>query len=247
MRARLLEVPGLAVLGLFVLGGCVSERLSAFAPNNAAQASLDQGITGSVNRPAGGPPSMIPKISIDPGIVRSKDMYAAVVDGGHSLPAVPYKDMDQRFVRRIVPNITGEAPGTIVVDTANRYLYLVREGNEAIRYGVGIGKEGFVWSGRAVIRHKKPWPAWTPPAEMVARKPELEQYRNGMPPGPMNPLGARAMYIFKDGADTLFRIHGSPEWQSIGTQASSGCIRLINQDVIDLFSRVEPGSPIVVY
>jgi lipoprotein-anchoring transpeptidase ErfK/SrfK len=221
-----------------VLVGCVSDQVSGlFIPG------VDATQTGSVARPSGGP---VPSIGIDPGIYRSKDMYAALVDGGYSLPAVPHKEMDQRFVRRIVPDPTGEAPGTIVVDTANRYLYLVLPGNEAIRYGVGIGKDGFAWSGRAVIQYKKEWPLWTPPAEMVARKPELEPYRNGMPPGPMNPLGARAMYIFKDGRDTLFRIHGSPEWQSIGTQASSGCIRLINQDVIDLYSRVQPGSPIVV-
>jgi lipoprotein-anchoring transpeptidase ErfK/SrfK len=221
------------------LAGCVSDQVSGLFASD-----VDTTSTGSVVRPSGGGP--VPSIGIDPGIYRSSDMYAALDDGGYSLPAVPHKEMDQRFVRRIVPDPTGEAPGTIVVDTANRYLYLVLPANEAIRYGVGVGKEGFAWSGRAVIQYKKEWPLGTPPAEMVARKPELEPYRNGMPPGPMNPLGARAMYIFKDGRDTLFRIHGSPEWQSIGTQASSGCIRLINQDVIDLYSRVRPGSPIVV-
>ncbi len=225
---------------LCTLVGCVSDQVSGlFYPD-----AVDTAQTGSIVRPSGGAP--VPSIGIDPGITRSSEMYAALDDGGYSLPAIPYKEMDQRYVRRIVPDPTGEAPGTIVVDTANRYLYLVLPRNEAIRYGVGVGKEGFAWSGRAVIQYKKEWPLWTPPAEMVARKPELEPYRNGMPPGPMNPLGARAMYIFKDGRDTLFRIHGSPEWQSIGTQASSGCIRLINQDVIDLFSRVQPGSPIVV-
>jgi lipoprotein-anchoring transpeptidase ErfK/SrfK len=236
--------PALPVLvAALGLTSCVSERLAVFNDR-----SIDRGVTGSVASPAPVPAGgMRPKISIDPGIYRPADMYAAKVDAGFSLPEVPYKEMDQRYVRRIVPDPTGEAPGTIVVDTRNRYLYLVMTGGEAIRYGVGVGKEGFLWSGRAVIQHKKEWPVWTPPAEMVARKPEVAQYRNGMPPGPMNPLGARAMYIFKDGADTLFRIHGSPEWNTIGTQASSGCIRLINQDVIDLYSRVQPGSPIVVY
>jgi lipoprotein-anchoring transpeptidase ErfK/SrfK len=221
-----------------LLAGCVADQVSGLF------SGADPVTTGSIVRPSGGGP--VPSIGIDPGITRSSEMYAALEDGGYSLPAVPYKEMDQRYVRRIVPDPTGEAPGTIVVDTANRYLYLVLPGNEAIRYGVGVGKEGFAWSGRAVIQYKKEWPLWTPPPEMVARKPELEPYRNGMPAGPMNPLGARAMYIFKDGRDTLFRIHGSPEWKSIGTQASSGCIRLINQDVIDLYSRVRPGSPIVV-
>ncbi len=222
-----------------LLAGCVADQVSGLFSGE----TTDPTQTGSIMRPSGAP---VPSIGIDPGITRSSEMYAAMEDGGYSLPAIPYKEMDQRYVRRIVPDPTGEAPGTIVVDTANRYLYLVLPGNEAIRYGVGVGKEGFAWSGRAVIQYKKEWPLWTPPAEMVARKPELEPYRNGMPAGPMNPLGARAMYIFKDGRDTLFRIHGSPEWKSIGTQASSGCIRLINQDVIDLYSRVQPGSPIVV-
>ncbi len=227
-----------AILVSCGVAACVSERFAGIYDTDPVS-------TGSVARSSSrsGP---VPSIGIDPGITRSSDMYAALNDGGFSLPAVPHKDMDQRFVRRIVPDPTGEAPGTIVVDTAKRYLYLVLPAGEAIRYGVGVGKEGFAWSGRAVIQYKKEWPSWTPPSEMVARKPELEQYRGGMPPGPLNPLGARALYIFKDGRDTLFRIHGSPEWQSIGTQASSGCIRLINQDVIDLFNRVRPGSPVVV-
>ncbi|MCU0789900.1 MAG: L,D-transpeptidase [Nitratireductor sp.] len=224
------------------LSACVSDRFAGIFENDG----VDPVATGSVATMPAGRTGPVPRIGIDAGITRSSEMYAATTDGGFSLPEVPYKEMDQRFVRRIVPDPTGEAPGTIVVDTANRYLYLVLPEGEAIRYGVGVGKEGFAWSGRAVIQYKKEWPSWTPPAEMVARKPELEKYSNGMPPGPMNPLGARAMYIFKDGRDTLFRIHGSPEWQSIGTQASSGCIRLINQDVIDLFSRVRPGSPVVV-
>ena len=250
MRGRISAQYGasLALVAALMLQGCLSQSVGSYF----GASNVDRTTTGSIAGqavPMAGPSAsggMVPQISIDPGITNSKDMYAAVFDNGISLPAVPYKDMDQRFVRRIVPNITGELPGTIVVDTANRYLYLVQPGNEAIRYGVGVGKEGFAWQGRAVIQYKKEWPVWTPPAEMVARKPELQKYANGMEPGAMNPLGARAMYIFKDGRDTLFRIHGSPEWKSIGTQASSGCIRLINQDVIDLFNRVRPGSPIVV-
>ena len=250
MRGRIRGQYGasLALVAVLSLQGCLSQGVGNFFGTNG----VDTTTTGSIASqavPVAAPShssGMVPQISIDPGITNSRQMYAAVTDNGISLPEVPYKEMDQRFVRRIVPNITGEAPGTIVVDTRNRYLYLVQEGNEAIRYGVGVGKEGFAWQGRAVIQYKKEWPVWTPPAEMVARKPELQKYANGMEPGAMNPLGARAMYIFKDGRDTLFRIHGSPEWKSIGTQASSGCIRLINQDVIDLYNRVRPGSPIVV-
>ena len=115
--------------------------------------------------------------------------------------------------------------------------------------GVGIGREGFAWSGRGVIQWKQAWPKWTPPDEMVARQPELVKYsgaNGGMPGGLNNPLGARALYIFKNGEDTLYRLHGSPEWKSIGKAASSGCVRLLNQDVIDLYDRVRGKAPILV-
>ena len=106
--------------------------------------------------------------------------------------------------------------------------------------------EGFLWSGRANIQYGKKWPTWTPPAEMIKRKPELEKWRGGQPGGLENPLGARALYIFKDGQDTGFRVHGSPEWWTIGQAMSSGCVRMINQDVIDLYNRVSGKTPIVV-
>jgi lipoprotein-anchoring transpeptidase ErfK/SrfK len=184
-------------------------------------------------------------------------MYAPVVDGGFDVPGVPTDRIDHRFLRQVVSNPTGEMPGTIVIDTSAHYLYLVREGGQAIRYGVGLGRAGFEWSGRGVIQWKQAWPRWFPPAEMIARQPELEQYRarqvprkneweGGMPPGPNNPLGARALYIFQNGEDTLYRLHGSPEWNSIGKSVSSGCVRLINQDIIDLFDRVPDGTNIVV-
>lgn len=187
-----------------------------------------------------------PKISIDENVTSPDVMYAAVSEGPHSLPAVPYEKIPSKFRRQIVPNITGEAPGTILVDTKEHLLYWVQPGGDALRYGVGIGKAGFEWSGRAVIQYKREWPVWTPPSEMVARRPELVKYANGQAGGPDNPLGARALYIFKDGRDTLYRVHGSPEWWSIGQSVSSGCVRLVNQDVIDLYRRVPNGSPIVV-
>ncbi len=126
----------------------------------------------------------------------------------------------------------------------------MESGGTAMRYGVGIGKEGFAWSGEGVIQWRQKWPRWKPPNEMVARKPELAQYsieNGGMEPGLMNPLGARAMYIFQNGQDTLYRLHGSPEWNSIGKAVSSGCVRLINQDVIDLYDRVPTKARIVVW
>ena len=148
-----------------------------------------------------------------------------------------------------MPDPTGERPGTIIVDTSSHFLYLVLGNGQAMRYGVGLGRAGFEWSGRANVQWKQKWPKWTPPAEMIARQPELEQYsvdNGGMPPGLDNPLGARALYIFQNGEDTLYRLHGSPEWSSIGKSVSSGCVRLMNQDIIDLYDRVPDKAPIVV-
>jgi lipoprotein-anchoring transpeptidase ErfK/SrfK len=174
-------------------------------------------------------------------------MYAARPQERFPIPAVDLRQLNPDFWRADVPDPTGERPGTIVVSTAERYLYLVQEGGRAIRYGVGIGREGFTWSGRGFIGRKAEWPVWTPPPEMIRRQPELEQYRNGQAPGLDNPLGARAMYIFRDGGgDSGYRIHGSPEWWSIGKAVSSGCVRLVNQDVIDLYGRVPVGTKVLV-
>jgi lipoprotein-anchoring transpeptidase ErfK/SrfK len=136
-----------------------------------------------------------------------------------------------------------------VVDTTGHFLYLVQPGGRAIRYGVGLGRAGFEWSGNAVVQWKQKWPKWTPPDEMIARQPELTKYsakNGGMPGGLMNPLGARALYLFQNGKDTLYRLHGSPEWNSIGKSVSSGCVRLMNQDIIDLYSRVPAKTPVIV-
>jgi len=174
-------------------------------------------------------------------------MYAARPDEQFPLPAARIDVVPSQYWRQVVDDPTGERPGTIVVDTDNRFLYLVRENGKAMRYGVGIGRDGFAWSGRAQIAYKKAWPTWTPPSEMIGRQPELEPYRHGMAPGYDNPLGARALYIFKDGVDTLYRLHGNPDERSIGQAVSSGCVRLLNQDVIDLYERVPSGTPIVVW
>lgn len=178
-----------------------------------------------------------------------RTMYDVMRDDDHTLPAIPYSRVDSRFLRAEVEYRTNEAPGTIVVDTRANYLYLVQPGGKAMRYGVGLGKDGFAWSGRGVIQRKAKWPRWTPPSDMIARDPELRQFaasEGGATPGLNNPLGARALYIFKDGKDTLYRVHGTPDWQSVGKATSSGCVRMFNQDVIDLFDRVPNGSPIVV-
>ena len=142
-----------------------------------------------------------------------------------------------------VADPTGETPGTIVIDTAAKYLYLVEPDGRAIRYGVGVGKEGFGWTGEAKVGSKQEWPDWVPPPEMLERRPDLPLRMAG---GPENPLGARAMYLYRDGKDTLFRIHGTNEPLTIGKAMSSGCIRMINFDVEDLYTRVPIGARVVV-
>ena len=176
-------------------------------------------------------------------------MYGAMPNEDFPIPPVDLTKVDEKFYRRLTDDPTGAVPGTIVVDTSRYFLYLVRPGGKAMRYGVGLGRQGFTWSGDGVIGWKQRWPKWTPPAEMIARQPELAKYsaeNGGMPPGLDNPLGARALYIFQDGEDTLFRLHGTPEYWTIGKAVSSGCVRLMNQDIIDLYDRVPSKTPIIV-
>nr|WP_210316366.1 L,D-transpeptidase [Devosia oryzisoli] len=173
-------------------------------------------------------------------------MYGPRPDEKFPVPAAPIWLLDPVYWRQEVANPTGERSGTVVVDTANRFLYWTMPNGRAMRYGVGIGRQGFEWSGRARIAYKRKWPTWTPPADMIERQPELEIYRHGQPPGLDNALGARALYIFQDGKDTLYRLHGNMDIHSIGRAVSSGCVRLLFQDVIDLYERVPDNSPIIV-
>jgi lipoprotein-anchoring transpeptidase ErfK/SrfK len=159
---------------------------------------------------------------------------------------VPVNRIPRQFHRQLVRNPTGEPPGTIVVDPSAKYLYLVQNGNKALRYGIGVGRQGFSWNGEAVIKRKAKWPDWYPPKAMQLRDPEAAKWGNGMPGGPTNPLGARALYLYKGNHDTLYRIHGTGEPGSIGTAVSSGCIRLLHADVIDLYERVPTGTRVVV-
>ena len=149
------------------------------------------------------------------------------------------REMPARLKRQVVNYATREAPGTIIIDTPNTYLYYVLGGGQAIRYGIGVGREGFTWSGVQTITKKAEWPNWTPPAEMIARQPYLPRYMAG---GPGNPLGARAMYL----GGTIYRIHGTNAPETIGTHVSSGCLRLTNEDVTDLYSRVNVGTKVIV-
>ena len=149
------------------------------------------------------------------------------------------RPVDPRYAKQVVDYHGKEDAGTVVIDTPNKFLYLVEAGGKAMRYGIGVGRPGFTWSGVKTISAKKEWPAWTPPPEMLARRPDLPRHMEG---GPTNPLGARAMYL----GSSLYRIHGSNEPWTIGTNVSSGCIRMRNEDVIDLYGRVNVGARVVV-
>jgi lipoprotein-anchoring transpeptidase ErfK/SrfK len=173
-------------------------------------------------------------------------VYSAKADNEFNVPAVPVEKVPQQFQRQTVAYETDQPVGTIIIDPTSKHLFLVTGKSEAIRYGISVGKAGFQWSGEALITGRKPWPTWTPPKEMIERKPELSKWEKGQPGGLDNPLGARALYLTTNGIDYGYRIHGTPEWNSIGRNASSGCIRMINQDVIDLYERVPDNTKVIV-
>jgi lipoprotein-anchoring transpeptidase ErfK/SrfK len=164
----------------------------------------------------------------------------------YPIEAVDPKLIEPRFRRQVVDFGGAAEPGTIVVDPAAHFLYHVRQHREAVRYGVGVGRDGFAWSGTAEIRMKRRWPRWVPPKEMVARDERAAKWANGQPGGPGNPLGARALYLFSGGVDTLYRIHGTTEPESIGKSVSSGCVRMLNEDVAYLFEQVAIGTRVIV-
>jgi lipoprotein-anchoring transpeptidase ErfK/SrfK len=163
--------------------------------------------------------------------------YARAEPADGADPARPA--IDPRYLRQIVDWDGHEAPGTIIIHTPDRFLYLIEGHGKAIRYGIGVGRPGFAWAGVKQVSMKREWPDWTPPEEMIRRRPDLPRYMAG---GPENPLGARALYL----GSSLYRIHGSNEPWTIGTQVSSGCIRMRNEDVIDLYERVKVGAKVVV-
>lgn len=174
-------------------------------------------------------------------------MYSEIDDGQYVVPATDISEVDERFLRQEVAYPSREQPGTIVVDTNSRFLYLIRENGRAIRYGIGVGQQGMSWRGRATVARKAAWPRWTPTPAMIKRDPDKNgPWASGMDGGLENPLGARALYLYQGNRDTLYRIHGTSEPWSIGQAVSSGCIRLFNQDIIDLHSRVPTGTTVVV-
>ena len=161
-------------------------------------------------------------------------------------------EVDPQYMRRVVSYPSNETPGTIIVDPQNHFLYSIEGSGRAVRYGIGVGRQGFTWSGVATVHNKQEWPDWYPPREMIERKPELKsqistlQSGLGVRGGPDNPLGARALYLWQGNRDTLYRIHGTNEPDTIGRSVSSGCIRMLNQDVIDLYARTPVGAKVVV-
>lgn len=172
--------------------------------------------------------------------------YGHISDDRFTVAAADLTVLPLNYRRQTVRYNTQEKPGTIVVDPSARYLYLVGNNELALRYGVEVGRDGFGWSGTAKIARRQAWPMWTPPAEMVARDPKVAPYANGMAGGPENPLGARALYLYQGERDTLYRIHGGGAAGRIGQATSSGCIRLLDQDAIDLYNRVPNGTTVVV-
>jgi lipoprotein-anchoring transpeptidase ErfK/SrfK len=164
-------------------------------------------------------------------------------DHGFHFRRTNMDQIDPTWRRQLVRYTHQEPPGTIVVDTPNHFLYVLFEDHTAVRYGVGVGKEGFQWFGRAQIGRKAMWPDWTPPPEMLQRRPDIPHHMAG---GPDNPLGPRANYLYRDGKDLLYRIHGTVEPWSIGSNVSSGCIRMLNEEVIDLYDRTPVGTAVLV-
>jgi lipoprotein-anchoring transpeptidase ErfK/SrfK len=183
-----------------------------------------------------------------PAVYPYASTYAAIDTEPFPVPAIDLADIKPQFLRQEVAYSTIEPPGTLVVDPGARFLYLVRENGKALRYGVGVGKtEAFNFRGVATIARKAEWPHWTPTPDMIAREPDrYGPVRNGLPGGAGNPLGPRALYLYKDGRDTLYRLHGTVEPWTIGANVSSGCVRLLNQDIIDLYGRVPLGAKAVV-
>lgn len=202
---------------------------------------------------ASSPPANTPSLSfqapaaVQPTPFTEENRYGAKTNEPFPVAAVNTEKVGSQYLKQIVDYPTDQPVGTVVVDPKSRFLYLVKENGKAIRYGVGVGKAGFEFSGSAHIGFKREWPRWTPTPDMLARDPKrYGKWADGMDGSDRNPLGARAMYLVKDGKDTLYRIHGTNEPWTIGTAASSGCIRMLNQDVIDLYKQVPAGAKVVV-
>jgi lipoprotein-anchoring transpeptidase ErfK/SrfK len=206
--------------------------VKAFSRRAAALAAFAAG-TIALSAPAAATPVQLFPFLLTPPVQAQPPVQAAPSDEGTTFQLAP------RFRRQVVTYPTREASGTIIIDTPNTYLYYVLGNGQAMRYGIGVGRDGFTWSGVQQVSKKAEWPDWTPPPEMISRQPYLPRHMAG---GPGNPLGARAMYL----GGTVYRIHGTNAPETIGTHVSSGCIRLTNDDVTDLYSRVNVGTKVIV-
>ena len=179
-------------------------------------------------------------------LAEAEKLYGAVPDKKFPIPAVDISQVDPKYFRRTVRLETDEAPGTIIVDPKNFYVYRIEGEGNATRYGANVGREGFLWHGEAYVGRKAEWPTWTPPREMIKRQPEVAKYARGMPGGPENPLGARTLYLYQNGVYTLYTIYSTSDPESIGSGVTSGCTGLLTQDMIDLYDRTPVKTKVIV-
>lgn len=215
-----------------------------------ATAAISVGLAGCQSNSRPGPSAQL--VPAAPTASSFATMYAPITTDEFPIPGILPSELNAAFVRKLVVYPSREPVGTIVIDPTAHYLYSIRSNGMAMRYGVGVGRQGFSWSGDATIEAKRIWPDWYPPQEMVERQPELKnimtklQSGEGVAGGPKNPLGARALYLYQNNKDTLYRIHGTFQPWTIGKSVSSGCIRMTNQDVIDLYNHTPMNTRVVV-
>ena len=179
-------------------------------------------------------------------LAEAEKLYGPVADKKFPIPAADISQVDPKYYRRTVRYESSEAPGTIIVDPPNYYVYRIEGEGNATRYGANVGRQGFLWSGEAYVGRKGEWPTWTPPREMIKRQPEVAKYAGGMPGGPENPLGARTLYLYQRGVYTLYTIYSTSEPDTIGTNLTSGCTGLLTQDMIDLYDRTSVKTKVIV-
>ena len=179
-------------------------------------------------------------------LAEAEKHYGAVPDKKFPISAVDISQVDPKYFRRTVNYESDEAPGTIIVDNANYFVYRIEGEGKATRYGANVGRQGFLWHGEAYIGRKAEWPTWTPPPEMIKRQPEVAKYARGMPGGPENPLGARTLYLYQNNRYTLYTIYATSEPDTIGTNLTSGCTGLLSQDMIDLYDRTAIKTKVIV-
>lgn len=176
----------------------------------------------------------------------ARKVYSAVDDKKFKIEAVDVTKVEQKYFRRVVNYESNEAPGTIIVDPKNFYVYRIEGEGKATRYGANVGREGFLWSGEAYVGRKGEWPTWTPPKEMIKRQPEVAKYAGGMPGGPENPLGARTLYLYQNGKYTLYTLYSTSDPESIGSGVTSGCTGLLTQDMLDLYEKTPVNTKVIV-